>query len=377
MTNPIFKNLSNLVGKPSENKALPNPYARVLALDGGGVRGLITLQTLIALEEITGKPTKELFDLIVATSTGTIIAAALNLGIAAKDLQDDYIKLSQKLFKVSPIDVGLTSPKYDSATKLSLAQGIFGKNLNMSHLPVPTYFTYIDLITGEPALFSSIPASDADDYNLSLAVNGATSPPPYFASQPLTNVKGDKTINAIDGGLGADNPANIAIRIADTLFPGIDLAMLSLGTGLLPINVDAKESQKWGMIDWFTKGDIIQYILNSVSGVTTENIQQLVKKSFVRINPTIAKEHDGTFDADCKNLEALIGVGQQTIMNQCVDLYNFAKLLLPDAQLAISCPIDFPAPPSCSTMLGNANAECPRGCQCDCTNFHQHRKHKS
>ncbi|MEM7026379.1 MAG: patatin-like phospholipase family protein, partial [Pseudomonadota bacterium] len=50
---------------------------RILSLDGGGIRGLISLEILRHLEEATGKPIAELFDVVAGTSTGGIIGTQL------------------------------------------------------------------------------------------------------------------------------------------------------------------------------------------------------------------------------------------------------------------------------------------------------------
>lgn len=360
MNNPIFQNLPNLVGQQGEKISLPNSYVRMLSLGGGGIRGILTLQILIALEKITGKPTRELFDMIVATSTGTIIAAALSTGIPAKDLQDDYINLSKQIFRVTPLDIGLTAPKYNAHLKLKLLQALLGKDLNMSDLPVPTYFTFTDLMSGEPSLFSSIPSSDADDYNLALAVNGATCPPPYFASQLMTNVKGDKTVNAVDGGLGGDNPAAIGLRIADTLFKGKEVAILSIGTGRASIKVSEEDSQRWGIIDWFTKGNLIEYFQDTVSDVVADNLRQFVGEKFLHINPLIPEDHDGSFDTECENTKALVTLGQKTVAQQCAQLVNFAKLLEPKGPLSAECPLDLPPPANCHHDFIQESCDCPK-----------------
>ena len=54
--------------------------SRVLCLDGGGIRGLIQLEILSQLEIKTGRKVTELFDWIVGTSTGGIIALGLVYG---------------------------------------------------------------------------------------------------------------------------------------------------------------------------------------------------------------------------------------------------------------------------------------------------------
>ena len=54
--------------------------SRILSLDGGGIRGLIQLEILMQLEEATGRKVTDLFDWIIGTSTGGIIALALVYG---------------------------------------------------------------------------------------------------------------------------------------------------------------------------------------------------------------------------------------------------------------------------------------------------------
>ena len=56
------------------------PGSRVLFLDGGGIRGLIQIEILMELERRTGKKITELFDWIVGTSTGGIVALGLVYG---------------------------------------------------------------------------------------------------------------------------------------------------------------------------------------------------------------------------------------------------------------------------------------------------------
>jgi uncharacterized protein len=81
---------------------------RMLALDGGGVRGILTLQYLARLEATLrrrhGRPTlvlSDYFDLIGGTSTGAIIAGALALGMPVDKIQALYRKLATLIFRRS------------------------------------------------------------------------------------------------------------------------------------------------------------------------------------------------------------------------------------------------------------------------------------
>ncbi|MHC4180049.1 MAG: patatin-like phospholipase family protein [Planctomycetota bacterium] len=78
---------------------------RILALDGGGIRGAITLGFLERIEAILreryGRAELKLceyFDLIGGTSTGAIIAAALAIGMSAADVRKKYLELGGRVF---------------------------------------------------------------------------------------------------------------------------------------------------------------------------------------------------------------------------------------------------------------------------------------
>jgi patatin-like phospholipase/acyl hydrolase len=79
---------------------------RILACDGGGVRGILTLQYLKRMEELLGKRAgnapdfrlSQYFDLIGGTSTGSIIATGLALGWTVEKLEVLYSKLSEQVF---------------------------------------------------------------------------------------------------------------------------------------------------------------------------------------------------------------------------------------------------------------------------------------
>ena len=51
--------------------------SQILTLDGGGIRGLIQIEILSEIERLTGKKITELFDWIIGTSTGGILALGL------------------------------------------------------------------------------------------------------------------------------------------------------------------------------------------------------------------------------------------------------------------------------------------------------------
>lgn len=73
----------------------------MLCLDGGGIKGLILTQLLMAIEKETGKTSKEMFDWIAGTSTGALLALGLAQNRSAVEVQRLYFNMKDKIFKGS------------------------------------------------------------------------------------------------------------------------------------------------------------------------------------------------------------------------------------------------------------------------------------
>lgn len=71
---------------------------RILALDGGGIKGVFTAGVLAEFERATGRRVAEHFDLITGTSTGGILAIGLGLGLSAEALVDMYVANGGRIF---------------------------------------------------------------------------------------------------------------------------------------------------------------------------------------------------------------------------------------------------------------------------------------
>lgn len=108
---------------------------RILALDGGGLRGVLTLGMLREIETLLrarrgGDPDFRLcdyFDLIAGTSTGAIIAAALSLGMSVDEVHDHYMRLGQFVFKRSLLRWGALRAKFDGAKVSKALIGVYGE----------------------------------------------------------------------------------------------------------------------------------------------------------------------------------------------------------------------------------------------------------
>lgn len=101
----------------------------ILCLDGGGIRGLVLTQVLLAIEEETGKQARDLFDYICGTSTGGMLALSLALGIKAVDCQSIYFRLKDKVF---------SGPRpYDSKPMEDFLKNVFGEDTTLGDMQHP------------------------------------------------------------------------------------------------------------------------------------------------------------------------------------------------------------------------------------------------
>lgn len=75
---------------------------RILSMDGGGMKGLATVQMLKEIEKGTGKRIYELFDLICGTSTGGMLAVALGMKLMTLEECEDIYKNLGKLVFAEP-----------------------------------------------------------------------------------------------------------------------------------------------------------------------------------------------------------------------------------------------------------------------------------
>lgn len=112
--------------------SLTAPLFRVLALDGGGIKGTFTAAALAALEEMNpGLRLADCFDVICGTSTGGILALALGLGLTANEILEFYVEHGPAIFPITGAATGtartvwqvLFGPKIRPGTTPSRALG--------------------------------------------------------------------------------------------------------------------------------------------------------------------------------------------------------------------------------------------------------------
>jgi len=208
-------------------------------LDGGGVKGLMSLEILKKIEEETGKKIHETFDLICGTSTGGIISLSSVFNKMTVDqMIDMYINLGSSVFNVSPTKQTSQfishNEAFDTNKLQDFAKNLLGENVEMTSVSHPkTFVISSDATNSETqiAIFCNYP-SERSYYNASSKLKAweairATSAVPLYL-KPLKI--GEQVY--LDGGLVANNPCCFAYHEISKLFPGIRIDIIvSIGTG--------------------------------------------------------------------------------------------------------------------------------------------------
>jgi patatin-like phospholipase/acyl hydrolase len=231
---------------------------RIVSCDGGGIRGLLTLQVLRRIETLLRREYErpslvlsDVVDLFAGTSTGAIIAACLAWGLPVDAIEDVYVEQSPAMFTRQPWYWRLRS-KYRSDSLATFFRGFFVEDdgspalLGSSKLRSRLVIVTRNASSGSPWPVSNNPAAkfNAPDHpacNLKIPLwqllRASTAAPTYFSPQEI-DFEGQSHL-FVDGGVSPfNNPTLMAILMA-TLpeyclgWPATreELHVISVGTG--------------------------------------------------------------------------------------------------------------------------------------------------
>jgi hypothetical protein len=246
-----------------EAKMAPAPTKKLLALDGGGIRGMISLEILAAIEKRVGRKLCDYFDYVAGTSTGAIIATCLSLGMTVKEIGDFYQASGPDMFAKAGILKRFRYKFEDDRLAAKLKAVFRGKavpgndvqpgkfdspdgDVKLGSAALKTLLMVVlrNATTDSPWPLSNNPRAkynDREDSNLDIPlwqiVRASTAAPTYFPPE-LVNV-GAKEFLFVDGGVTMyNNPAFLLFLMATLPVyrlgwePGPEkLLIVSVGTG--------------------------------------------------------------------------------------------------------------------------------------------------
>ncbi|SMC46921.1 patatin-like phospholipase family protein [Moheibacter sediminis] len=341
-----------------------NKKIRILSLDGGGIRGIITCIILRYIEEQLQKyddPNAKLgdyFDLISGSSTGGLIASILLVPNSQKKAKysiekalELYAEKGESIFNVklwqkiiNPFGV---LDERISEKELEKQLNEFFGNLKLSEFIKPCLITSYDTENRRAKLFNTLDGEDlVDNFYVKDVCRATSAAPTYFEPAYITSLYG-QTYTLIDGGVYANNPTLCAYAEArkipfakvlkDELKPDYpivnEMIIISIGTGTVLKPYSHRELKNAGKIKWIQP--LIDMLLSANAETVDYQILQMYetlgvrnKLNYHRINPALKNASSEMDNASKKNIEALIQAGLAYIDDNREELNTIVKKLI-------------------------------------------------
>jgi patatin-like phospholipase/acyl hydrolase len=289
---------------------------RIVSMDGGGVRGVLTARLL---EKIVGQYPDFLKNthLFAGTSTGSILAVGLAKGITPTELVGIYQKESPHIFhkdiwhEVGEL-WGLNGAKYETSNRFDSISAYFG-DTKLSELQQNVLVATFQLDSLNPIspsdgpqrwkgkFFHNFPGHDSDgEQKATDVIMRSSAAPVYF---PLYQ-------GFVDGGVIANNPSLCALTQSLDPRTGTDhsihdIHLMSFGTGTRPQFITARDSN-WGLRQWGF--NLIDMLMESGSSLPDYQCQQLIGECYRRVNPPLPRN----IGLDAVNeIDAMIAMADQ------------------------------------------------------------------
>lgn len=309
---------------------------RILSIDGGGIRGLITA---IILQRIIKTPglenLLELVDLITGTSTGGLLALAIAKRMDIAEIREVYEERSRNIFDDSwlddLVDMGkLLGADYNITGLQKELQRLFG-NTTLGDLEKRVLITSFNLDnekepgkrTWNPKLFHNFDGAGNDKDCLVRDVGVYTSAAPTF----FPSVEG-----YIDGGVFASNPSMCGL--AQTQDPRYepnpvldDVLLLSIGTGTSLQYIEGKSH--WGYAQWAKP--LVNLMLDGANGIADYQCKQILRERYHRLAPVFPAGMRISMD-DIKKIPTMIDFAENVQIGDTVNWLN--RVWIPENEAA-------------------------------------------
>ncbi|MDP9344156.1 MAG: patatin-like phospholipase family protein [Actinomycetota bacterium] len=301
---------------------------RILAIDGGGIRGLIPAIVLAEVEQRTGRAIADCFDLIAGTSTGGILACALTRPgpggsrYSAQELNGLYESEGPKIFdrsllkEIVSID-GNIDERYDDDGLNTALRDYLGDD-RISEARTDILVTAYDIERRGAWFFRSALArtDPTRDFTMADAARATSAAPTYFEPALVRPVAGGEASALIDGGVFAVNPSMCAL--AEVAHAGrrdeIEL-LASLGTGSHTRPLHYADVRGWGRLEW--AAPIIDVVFDGVADTTEFELRQLLApERYLRLQIELNAASDDLDDASAGNLRRLRAEAERLLREQ-------------------------------------------------------------
>lgn len=270
---------------------------QVLALSGGGYRGLFSARVLERMEEEFG-PVADRFDLISGTSIGGILALALALRIPAAQLKAMFLEHGAGIFhpRGAVSGWGWLWAKYDSRYLHDLLrrEEYLGARLigeSGSRLVIPA----VNYTTGTPQLFKTPHHENfrTDHLLAMIDVAMATSAAPTFFPAYQMNSQ-----QYVDGGLVANAPGLLAVHEAQKFLaqnPN-DIHVLAIGTITSQVTADPTKTADRGVLRW--KENIFELTISAQESLSKSMLKHMLGDRYLDVDVLVTEAQSASVALD-------------------------------------------------------------------------------
>jgi len=311
------------------------PGLRILVLDGGGARGLFTLEVLRTIELTCGRPIRECFDLIVGTSIGGFIAGCLAAGMTIDELETEFVPLVSSFANatLSPRSIVsrlLWGHVLDNQMLETYFRDLFGEK-TLHDLPASPRLLLVGAdartVTPHPYLIRNRPlpeGADArsrfewtDSMRLADVFRAITAAPTVYPAHVVNGIP------IVDGGILANNPILFALAEASLLGPSLE-CVVSIGTGTMtrtpyPTPNRGAIAWTWAAINRCTDPDVPDRIVEGL----------LPPSQYIRFDPPQAGDCS-TWESDIPTLHEWRTQVQTYLHQQHETLADLVTRLCPE-----------------------------------------------
>ena len=257
---------------------------RILAIDGGGARGIFPAHILALFSKQHGSDLSKTFDLIVGTSTGAIIAAAAATGVPMERVVQLYEQNAKDIFHPKALSLrGLLRSKYGSRALRTVLTEVLGTG-TMADVSTRLVLPATDISNGNVFVIKSpYLTSFVRDRDIPLvdAVMASCAAPSYFDPVRI----GEYLL--ADGGLWASNPSLVAYTeaVGKLAVNKDDVRILSLGAGVGHQFYDiGNPPRDWGIFSGWGATRLVDTFLNLQSRSSSNSAMLLLGDKYLRIN---------------------------------------------------------------------------------------------
>ncbi len=308
------------------------PPARILSIDGGGIRGIIPAMVLAHIEKLTGRPIAKLFDLVAGTSTGGILALGLTIPksssrplYAAQEFVDMYEREGTRIFSRSPFRTLFTTDsllwkKYSSQGIEQVLSEYFGDS-RLRDAVTDVLVTSYEIERRFPFFFKSTNARQRPDYDFAARdiARATSAAPSYFEPMKIPTGTNSGHYTLIDGGVFANNPAACALVEARTTHPDANgYLVVSLGTGSLMRTLPLGLARYWGTVRWAKP--LLDAVFDGVSSTVDFQLRQLLPTGYYRFQTALNGHNHSLDNASPDNITVLKGLANDLIEKSSADL---------------------------------------------------------